>query len=76
MTTKHSIRNYLKVLDDLGVKVIDTTVTGSSHYKITVTSNGNRQFFIASRSPSDHKTIRNFRAMVKRWKRSTQEHVT
>jgi hypothetical protein len=67
------IREYIKVIDDLGLRVINTSVTGSNHYKITVTSRGKRKFFVASRSPSDHKTIRNFREMVKRWQRSLQE---
>ena len=75
MTVKQSVRNYLKIFDDLGIKVVGTEVTGSCHYKITVTSNGNRRFFIASRSPSDPRTLSNFRAMVKRWKRTTQENI-
>lgn len=72
--TRNSIRNYLKVLDDLDVRIIDTEVTGSNHYKITVTSSGKQRFFIASQSGSDHRALRNFRAMVKRWKQNTQEN--
>jgi hypothetical protein len=68
-----AVREYLRVLDDLGVRVVGTTVTGSNHYRITVTYGGNAHFFIASRSPSDLRTLDNFRAMVRRWQRSTQE---
>lgn len=60
----------MQVFDDLGVKVVDATMTGSCHYKFRVTACGNCKFFIASFSPSDRRGIDNFRAMVKRWKKS------
>lgn len=66
------IKPFLKVFDDLGIEVVDTTITGSNHYKITVTASGNRKFFIASNSPSDSKSFRNFRAMVRRWYRGME----
>jgi len=66
-------REYLRVLDDLGVRVVSTDVTGSNHYRISVTYRGNAHFFIASRSPSDLRTLDNFRAMVRRWQRTAQE---
>ena len=64
------LKTYLRALDDLGVEIVGTEVTGSNHYKITVTADGNQQFFIAGFSSSDHRALMNFRAMVKRWRRS------
>lgn len=70
MTLRQNVRPYLKVFDDLGLQVVDAEVTGSNHYKITVTAHGKRRFFIVSRSESDYRSLSNFRAMVRRWKRS------
>lgn len=71
MMHRQNIRLYTETLEDLGIRVVDVRVTGSNHYRIDVTSNGNRKFFIASRTPSDHRSLQNFRAMVKRWKQTT-----
>jgi len=71
MMHRQNVRPYIDVLEDLGVRVIDTRVTGSNHYRIDVMANGTRKFFIASRSSSDHRALQNFRTMVKRWKQST-----
>lgn len=70
MVNRHNVRPYLKVFDDLGLEVVDTEVTGSNHYKITVTSGDKRCFFIAPRSASDVRSLQNFKSLVKRWKRS------
>lgn len=69
----HRVRKYMQVFDDLGVEVVDTCMTGSCHYKFNVTCCGKCKFFIAPFSPSDHRGIMNFRAMVKRWQRQIQE---
>ena len=73
MKLRQNVSPYFKVFDDLGVEVVDTTVTGSNHYKFIVTSGGNRSVFIGSRSSSDHRTIKNFKSNVKRWKKSLQQ---
>ena len=71
MCVSHA-KPFLKVFDDLGIQVVDTTVTGSNHYKVTVTASGNRKFFIVPKSPSDRRGVLNFRAMVKRWHREME----
>lgn len=73
MKFRQNVRPYFKVFDDLQVEVVDTSVTGSSHYRFLVTSNGNRGTFIAPRSSSDHRALRNFKSQVKRWKRALQQ---
>lgn len=70
MMHRQNVRPYLKVFDDLGIDIIDAEVTGHSHYKITVTSQGRRKFFIAPRSASDYRAIKNFKSQVRRWQRS------
>lgn len=76
MLNRQNVRPYLKVFDDLGLQVVDAEVTGSNHYKITVTYHGKHRFFIASRSESDHRSLHNFRALVKRWQRSVAQRVS
>jgi hypothetical protein len=63
-------RDYIKVFDRLGVNVVNTTMTGSSHYKITAECNGQTRFFIASNSGSDHRAVQNFESEIKKWQRS------
>lgn len=73
MKFRNNVRPYFKVFDDLDVEIVDTTVTGSSHYKFIVTSNGNESSFIAPRSASDFRALKNFKSQVKRWKKSLQQ---
>lgn len=63
------IRPFLDVLENEGCEVIDLAITGSCHYKITVTSNGKKRFFVASLSGSDVRAVKNFRSDVRRWVR-------
>ena len=72
MCMNSRVKPFLKVFDDLGIEIVDTQVTGSNHYKVTVTACGNRKFFIAPNSPSDRKSYLNFRAMVKRWQKQAE----
>lgn len=63
-------RSLMRVFEDLGLEVVNTEMTGSNHYKFTtINSNGETRFFIAPNTPSDHRSMLNFRAEVKRWKR-------
>lgn len=70
MLHRQNIKPYLMALEDLGLQVVNAEPTGKSHYKISVTSRGKRRFFIAPRSASDARSLKNFRALAKRWKRS------
>ena len=63
-------RDYIRVFERLGVNVVSTTMTGSSHYKITAECNGQQRFFIASNSGSDSRAVQNFESEIKRWQRS------
>jgi hypothetical protein len=67
------LRNYLDVIIELGCEVDDVCYTGSSHYKIQVTSSGNKRFFIVPFSASDHRALKNFNSDIKRWLRSTTD---
>lgn len=67
------LRNYLDILDKSGCKVEDVYPTGNNHYKIQVTSRGNKRFFIVPFSASDHRALKNFNSDIKRWLRSTTD---
>lgn len=67
------IDTYLKVFEDVGVDVVSVSSTGSCHYKITATCNNQQKFFIAGSSKAEYRGLQNFKAEVKRWKRSTEE---
>lgn len=73
MLHRQNIKPYLEALRELGLEVVSTEPTGKSHYKIIVTSKGKRRFFVASRSESDSRSLKNFRALARRWKRSIDE---
>lgn len=71
---KHQrLRPFLKVFDDLKMEVVDAEMTGSGHYRITVTCDGKNHFFIAPYSPSDRRAFLNFKSSVKRWQKTFQE---
>ena len=67
------LRPYLDVFEELGAKVDRLERTGSTHYKIIVTSHGKTRFFVAPFSSSDNRSIKNFRADVRRWVRSVND---
>lgn len=67
------LRPFLKVFDDLALEVVDTEMTGSGHYRITVTCGGKNHFFIAPFSPSDRRAYLNFKSDVRRWQKSFYE---
>ena len=69
MNTKR-MKEFHRIFDDLGLPVLGTEMTRSGHYKITTECEGDRRFFVAPYSPSDHRAVKNFDAEVKRWKRS------
>lgn len=63
------LRPYLDYLAELGCEVVDHHSTGSCHYKITVTSEGKRRFFIAPYSASDRRSFENWKSDVRKWLR-------
>lgn len=62
--------SHEQVFRDLGIEIVSTEKTRRNHYKIVADINGERKIFVASSTPSDHRSILNFTADVKRWKRS------
>lgn len=73
MMHRQNIRPYIEALRNLGFQIVSAEPTGKSHYKITVTSEGKSRFFVASRSASDVRSLKNFKALAKRWKKSIKE---
>jgi hypothetical protein len=71
MITPKRLRNYLDIIYKSGCEIEDVSPTGNNHYKIRVTSCGNKRFFIVPFSPSDHRALKNFNSDIKRWVRST-----
>lgn len=68
------VKSYVRLFDDLGCEILEISITGSVHLKLTVTYRGNRRFFIAPVSPSDsQRGFKNFRADVKKWIKSLTE---
>ena len=72
MTLKR-LRPYLDYLESQGVEVISVVATGSSHYKISVTRQGSRRFFIAPFSASCRRALLNWQCDVRRWMNATND---
>lgn len=69
MRAQNCLRQYWSVIDKLGCELVETKVTGSSHYKITVRFKGKTRFFITGSSPSDLRSLKNLKGDVTRWMR-------
>lgn len=63
------LKPYIKYLSEHDIEVLEATVTGSCHYKLSVTSRGNRHFFITPYSPSDRRSFENWKSDVRKWLR-------
>jgi hypothetical protein len=66
---KKRLRPYLNFLEDSGLRVLDITITGSTHRKIAVTSKGKNRFFVVPSSTSDRRSFENWKSDVRRWVR-------
>jgi hypothetical protein len=68
MMQRH-IREVVDTVKALGVTVIDLSMTGKSHYKLTLGYDGQSRFFIVASSPSDYHALKNAKSEVVRWLR-------
>lgn len=64
---KKRLKPYLKVLEELNLEIVDTTMTGSQHFKMRVRSGDAKRFFIVPNSTSDRRALLNWRTDVRRW---------
>lgn len=64
------LRDHKRTIEELGIRLINTSLTGSQHYKFTCEMNGEQRFFIAPCSGSDQRNLQNFKSQLKRWQRS------
>lgn len=64
---KH-IREFQKMLQRGGLKIVSLTRTGKGHYRALIEgSDGRRMTQVLASSPSDHKTGKNRKADVQRF---------
>jgi hypothetical protein len=68
--TKH-LRELKRVAVKLGAVIERVTLQG--HYHITLSRSGSQRLFVLSASPSDVRSMRNFKADVKRWAKEADE---
>lgn len=66
------LNGFLAVIEDLPVEVTGCEYTSSNHHKIHITYNGQRRFFICAGSPSDRRSVKNFRSDVSTWIRQQE----
>ena len=66
------LQPYIDVFKASHCSIEDITVTGSNHIKFKVQNDGQRKFFIAPVSGSDHHGMENFKHDVKRWLKTTK----
>jgi len=66
---KKRLRRYVEYLSEHDIELLDASMTGSCHYKLSVTSRGSRRFFIAPFSPSDRRGFENWKSDVRKWLR-------
>jgi hypothetical protein len=64
---RRTVAPYRNIIENLGAKVLDITVAGSTHYKIEIEIGGRRRFFVASSTPSDRRSIHNWKSDVRKW---------
>ncbi len=76
MSYQKRLRPYLEHLESLGLRVANVEVSGSSHYKITVTYKGKRRFFIAAYSTSDRRSFENWKSDARKWKKEVENAAT
>ena len=67
------LRPYLDIFKSNHCTVEDVLITGSNHLKFKIAKAGQRKFFIAPVSGSDHHGFENFRQDVRRWLKTTED---
>jgi hypothetical protein len=72
MTIK-PVRERLAEAKKLGADVKSVDPTGSTHFRIRLTYRGNERVFICGSSPSDRRSLVQWRADIKRWMRSISD---
>lgn len=63
------LQPYIDYLAATGCQIDKIEVTGSCHYKATVTCEGKHRFFIIPRSSSDRRGFDNWKSDVRKWLR-------
>ena len=69
---RRKLHEYEHVFEEVGLPILGTQMTGSGHFKFETECNGQHHSFVAPYSASDHRSMMNFRAQLKRWKRNTE----
>lgn len=64
---RHLVRQYERTAERFGCSVVDVSVTGGKHVKMTLRHGDRTRFFILPSSPSDHRFLLNYRRDVRRW---------
>lgn len=67
------LQEYLDRIIDLPVEVTACKVTRSNHVKVYVRHQGETRFFVAASSPSDTRSMMNFRGEISNWIRQKEK---
>ena len=66
MKVRKALRPYIQWLEELGWKVEDIALGGSTHYRIAAERHGVRRKFTVALTPSDHRGFLNWKSNVRR----------
>lgn len=73
MIPRRTIKPYAEHLESVGIQLEDVSTTGGVHFKLLVTFEGNRRFFIVANSSSDHRAFLNWKSDVRKWVRGLSQ---
>jgi uncharacterized radical SAM superfamily Fe-S cluster-containing enzyme len=65
MSIQRNIRDLVKILEELGARAV-TVITSGKHLKFRVEGPEGSRLICTSMTPSDHRTVLNFKAQARR----------
>lgn len=74
MSRRKQLQEFLDRIIDLPVEVVACKHTKSNHTKVYLSHEGETRFFVTAGSPSDIRSLHNFRGQVSSWINQKGQH--